>query len=251
MRSTSALILALVLAVCVAPAQAAVTLVQHATNRNTASAATVAITVSSTGSGNLIVVGCRNDGGHTVSGVSDGTNAFTQFASAAIAGTGSLAGVNLDVWYLLSSTSGKTTITITYNASALYNKDGWVWEVSGMGTVSTDGVNTGHNTGSAGSVETGVSVTTTSTTGFLIGLDSPLNNVLLNPNTGNEFSAGGDNQNGNGGVSLISTTAASHTPQWTGDTANDPFDTVTAAFKGTATTTCTPTMTLLGVGRCG
>lgn len=207
------------------------TVVQHLALRNSAAAATNVLTVSATGAGNLLVVLARsNDPAFTIAGVSDGTTAFTQFAGAALSNAAN--GI-LDCWYLLSSNSGKTTITTTFSASGANNKDVWFFEVSGLVSPATDGSNGNATVTASGFVMTGAAVTTTSTSGFVLGLMVPNSNVVLNPNTGNEFTSGGDNLNGNGSVSLLSTTAASHTPVWTTDVSGDtPNTTITVAFKG-------------------
>lgn len=212
------------------------TLVQHLAKRETANQATNVLTVTSTGAGNLLVMLTHHAlTTTTVSGVSDGTTAFTQFAGAAL--TGPSSNGRLECWYLLSSNSGKTTMTTTFSTTDTFNKDVWFFEVSGLTSPATDGSNGNATVTASGFVMTGTAVTTTSTSGFVLGLMVPNNNVVLNPNTGNEFTSGGDNLNGNGSVSLLSTTAASHTPEWTTDTSGDtPNTTITVAFKGTVST---------------
>lgn len=217
----------------------AIAVVQHVAHRTTSGTggAINAITVTATGAGNLLVVGTRNDGAPftTVSGVSDGSTAFTQFPSAAVDGTSPVSGYQLDLWYLPVSASGKTTITVTWGAAGNFTKDSWFWEVSGIATVATDGRNGVASGTASGVVMTGGAVTTTGTAGFLVGLCTPSNDVAANPKAGNEFSSGGDNLNGNGGVSLISSTAASHTPVWDSTTSSDTFVSLTAAFAEATT----------------
>src|SRR5579859_3553143 len=112
--------------------------VQHSALRNSANSNNVAITITSTGTHNLLVAMTRNDSNLSVNSVVGSGNNFTQFASAAINGTGSEAGVNLDCWYLLNIPSGITTVTATFSATNTFSKDIWIWEVNGLGILTTD-----------------------------------------------------------------------------------------------------------------
>lgn len=209
------------------PAMAALTVVQHGANRSTANSAQISITVTSTGSNNLLVAGTGNSDTRTVSSVSDGTNNFTQATSAA----GTDATYQSDVWYLLKSISGKTTITVTFSgAASTFSKEVWFWEVSGFSSVVYDLGNNVTNGVQSGGSATGASVTTTGTTGFIVGIDKTQGSVTVNPKAGNEFTSGGDiNSVSDAGCSLISSTAAAHQPVWT-DNGTD-FCSSTAAFK--------------------
>lgn len=210
----------------------ALSVVQHKVNHSVASSNQVAVTVTSTGAGNLLVVLTKSGGGYATTAVSDGTNSFTQFPGAAVTFTG---GDASDCWYLKSSASGKTTITITVATSDTNSKDGWVWEVSGFTNPLTDVTGAVTNGTGSGTTLTGAAVTTHETTGFAVAMcDCNSGQVAAggNPKSGNEFSAGGDiASSGEGGVSLISTTAASHQPVWTGTVSGDTFGAITAAFK--------------------
>jgi hypothetical protein len=187
--------------------------------------------VSATGAGHLLVVGTANDNSQTAISVSDGTNSFTQAPNTH--------GVDqnphdTNMYYLLSSTAGKTTITATFSgAAAAYTREIWFWEVSGFTNPQYDGGNHTQNLDADGSgVSAGDVTTTTSTTGFIAAVISYGAAVTQNPKTGNEFTAGGDLvSTGDASASLISTTAAQHQPVWVGDTANASFATSTAAFR--------------------
>ena len=201
----------------------ALAVVQHKFGSTNANQNTVAVTVTSTGGGNLLVAGTYNNGTMTVSGVSDGTNNFTQFAGAQIANSNRIA----DCWYLSISTSGKTTITATFSVTNTSRKIAWVWEVSGFSVPTTDGV-----AGTTGTAQnpTGASLTTKAVSGFLAAVCGYANTISTNPAAGNEFTSGGDIADGNGGCSLISSSATAHQPAWSGDQSS-AFTTFTAAFK--------------------
>jgi hypothetical protein len=224
--------------------------VQHKEANSTDTAITEAVTVTSTGTNNLLVVGAYDGGTRTITGVSDGTNNFTQATSAADAQSNQAS----DVWYLLKSTSGTTTITVTYSGSvgASFEKDVNFWEVSGFTNAAFDVANNLGGVGAGvGTTDTGASVTTATTNGFVVGQIGTAAAITQNPKTGNEFTAGGDNGNSSAGASLISITQASHTPVWLDSASGRILVSSTAAFKeGTASTTVTPNLTLafLGVG---
>lgn len=250
------LLIALGLVLVAVPSQAALAVVQHVlAKQGSGTPSSLNVTVSSTGSGNLLVAAVTtfNTPAHNPSGVTDGTTSFTQFTSARVTGTGTFAGAVDDVYYLSSSNSGKTTITLNVGTATQFLEIE-VWEVSGFTTVAEDGT---QNLGTGGStcvltVCTGAALTTSGTTGFVIGHNGTnAGSTVQNPQTGNEFTSGGD-ASGDGFVSLISSTAASHTPVWTTNTSGDQFTSATTGFKeSSGAPACTPTLTLLGVGRCG
>lgn len=225
----------------------ALAVVQHTVAFSAANATTVAITVTATGTGRLLVVGTACNEDRTVTGVSDGTTAFTQFTGV----RGALSGISSfsDIWYLPASSNGKTTITITFSGVAgTFEKLGWFWEVSGFTTAGADvGTHVDDQTATVGALENGGSVTTTSTTGFVVGVVVSNTGTLNNPHIGNEFTSGGDIEVGTtfwAGCSLISSTAAAHQPAWDG-VASDPFAASTASWKETGGG-ATPFVTSLG-----
>jgi hypothetical protein len=210
------------------------TLVQHKVNTSSASANTIAVTVNSTRAGSLLVVGTGNGNNLTITSVTDNFgNPYTQATGAEfVVGT-----VRGDVWYSLKANSGVILVTVTYNGAAgTYGKEVWFWEVAGFTTAAFDGAAQASNKAGVGTTNTGAALTTTGTTGFVVGLDEvAVGPVSANPQGGNEFVAGGDLSTFNdAGCSLISTTAASHTPVWTNTTSGDTFGTATVAFKETA-----------------
>src|SRR6267154_3686023 len=215
------------------------TLVQHKLGETALNQATVAITVSSTGAGNLGVVGAGNTGTLTVSGVADnaagGSSIYTQVPGATFNGTANDKG---DVWACTSLKAGATTVTITYSAADTSIKDGWFYEVSGLTSPVTDGINAlSAQTGAGDSSDTGAPVTTTATDGFIFALIITSNSITQNTKTGNEFTSGGDIQptTGNAVCTLISTTAVTHTPVWLDNAAGATFGAATVAFKAGGT----------------
>lgn len=215
-----------------------ITVTQHKSGHSTASATTVTVTTTSTGSGKLLVVAACNAGTRTVaaSGVTDNIgNTYTQATNAAANANSSVD--NSDIWYCLSATSGVTTITITFTGSAgTFVKDAEAWEVSGFTSAAFDlAGHTNDNADGGDNVTDGTSVTTTSTTGFIVGaIKVPAGSVVdVNPNTGNEFTSGGDIASGTDSAfcSFISSTAAAHKPQWHHGNSFINSATSTAAFK--------------------
>jgi len=190
--------------------------------------------LQATGSGNLMVIGIMNDVGLSVTGVSDGTNNFKQFPNANGDDTTNGTTFETDVWYLPQTTSGKNTFTVTYSGNSTHFQSAEFWEVSGFTNPVVDTaavVNSG--TSNASQNDIGAAVTTSSTKGFVVGEVITQGNVSGgDPLAGNEFTSGGlADDGGNGYVSLISTTAASHQPQWGDNNASNLFTSSTAAFK--------------------
>lgn len=195
---------------------------------------TYARTITATTAGNALIVvslAYQASAVRTITGVSDGTNAFTQFPSALVSVTsGSLNGCNLDVWYLPVVTAGRTTVTLTYNTATQF-KSVDVFEVSYSGTFATDGVvGNGLKTGT-GTTYTGEALTT-SAAGFLVAFCVEAN-TGQNPKSGNVFTSGGDVVGTDAWCSYISPSAGTYTPEWLSTISGGPFATLTAGFKET------------------
>lgn len=206
-------------------------LVQKTVFDTSVSGTTIPIPVSSTGSGNLLVVFVQLNAGLTVSGVSDGTSSFTQASGAAV----SLTGVReLDCWYLLSSNSGKTTITVTRNGAAdTEHRIAWFFEVSpNAGT--TWGFDLAGNSAdqSAGASTTlnGFSLSTTAT-GSVFGAMLETTGTASSMLGGNEFTFGDESAYGSATAYLLNASSGSHQPKWVDSVSNDTFSTITVAFK--------------------
>lgn len=213
----------------------ALSVVQHVVARSALSANSVTATVTSTTAGTLLVVGMAQDGSstNTATGVTDGGDTFTAATGAGTSGGGN--SVTSHVYYCLSGAGGKTSVVGTFTNTDTSIKTIEVWEVSGWNTCVFDlAAGTTNGTG-VGTDYSGPSVTTTGTTGFVVGVCvSAGMSVTVNPKAGNEFTAGGDiSAEGKGFCSLISSTAAAHQPVWTGDSSGISFNASTAAFKDT------------------
>jgi hypothetical protein len=233
---TKSVILVTFLLFVALPVSASLTEVQHKKNFSAANATTVAVTIAANSAGNLIAVGTDNNSSRTVIGVADnatgGSNTYVQATSA----LGTNGGDSVDVWYVLSAAhAGATTVTVTFSGAAgTFSKNAWVMEVSGFITAGFDLANNVTNGTGSGTDDNGASVTTTSTTGFVIGVMATGGTITGNPKTGNEFTAGGDISGGNAACSLISSTAAAHKPVWTDTGSNQTNAGSTAAFKETS-----------------
>lgn len=188
---------------------------QGPTAQNAATATTLAVTTAATLAGSTLVIAVANSNSRTITKIcTDGTtcsagNSFTQATSAA-SSSGTL---RTDVWYLFNATTGTTTVTITYSATAT-NREAAIWEVQGLSAF--DGGNALAGT-VASSTITGAAVTTTSTNGFCAALTAVSNIVTASPKAGNEFIDGSGiwSNTTDAWAGLISTSAASHTPTWT------------------------------------
>lgn len=240
-----------------APSAAAPAFVQDAANSAAVSTATQTATFSSgTTAGNLIVACSTASGGDTfgvptVSGVSDGTSAFTHFTGANLSHD---VGGNFDIedcYFLASANATKTVITITFSLVGAYYKELWVSEYSGIASPLTDGVNTISAGAATLLVATGGSVTPSVATGVIVGYCAPDNSVVQNPQTGNAFTGAPNGTfDGFGGVYLLSPSVASHTPVWTLDTSGGRFSSIVLGFKptGGGATVYPNTLTTLGAG---
>lgn len=202
-----------------------------------ASGTTVATGVTVVGSGHLLIA-IMLVGNHAKAwtGVSDGTNAFTQFPGAQF--SDATDNVAVDVWYLLSSVAG-TTITATVNGAASTDgRDIFLIEMAGAVTPARDAVavQATIQTGS-GTDDIGPALTTAGASdGVAIGYVVPANDIATNPKTGNEFTSGGVHNPtvGDAVCTLLAPSGAAHTPVWTDTTGNAGYQALTVAFKETA-----------------
>jgi hypothetical protein len=196
---------------------------------------TVSVTVSATGTGNLLVV-CPDNFDATpgnvgsITGVSDGTNAFTQVPSMDnLSGTT----VRSDVWYLPVSTSGKTTITATFSRNTgSYFKSILFIEISGFTNPVVD-VHNVTNTASCSANQNGAAVTTTATVAAIVAFGM-VGNITANPHSGNAFTSGGTISSGDAVCSLLASSTGTYTPAWD-MTAGNKFWGSTVAFKESTT----------------
>lgn len=119
------------------PCWATWTLVQVKSN-TTSTGSSGAVTVSSTGSSNLLVAGLISGANISISSVSAAacSSTWTHAANTNnfVTGSGSV-----DLYYCLSSASGQTSITITASGSAGAGSVWAIWEVSStLGSIAVD-----------------------------------------------------------------------------------------------------------------
>lgn len=225
-------------------AYAALVKVQHKTNTAT-SGSTVAVTVTALTGGNLVIVGIGGSLSESVSTVGDGGNTYVQVTSAKATEAG---GRWTDIYYAVNITGGSTTVTVTYSATSAARKAAEVWEVSGAATSNPlDGNGVGTTGVGAGGIYTGPSITTTQANTFIAAVARVAGNISGESDATFAFD---DAQGGGGGASSVIVSATgTYTPVWA-ETLDGNFAASIAAFQ-IATGGCTPTMALLGVGRCG
>ena len=213
------------------------TVVQHKVADSATSAGSISVTVTATGSGNLIVA-CAgnlsyNEGVQSFAdNATGGSNTYLEYVASLGTNNGS-ANVRSECWYVLGAThAGATSVTASWLQANNYRSIE-VWEVSRTsGTWATDAANSIINGTGSGTTVTGASVTTSGSPSFVVGYILVGDSITVNPKAGNEFTAGGDISSfGAGAVSLITSTAASHTPVWTDNSSGDSFASSTAAFK--------------------
>lgn len=208
----------------------AIAIVQHSSIPSNASSVTVALTVTPTAKGNLLVACCGNNGGRVTLGVTDGASDFKPVAGSV---SSNVDGRATDVWFLPLSSAGPTTITATFSgAPGTFEKSIFFFEVSGFSSPGVDVAGVVNNGAGSGTDVNGAPVLTTSDQGFIAAIAIVASAIVDNPKTGNEFSSGGDLSTfSDAACSLISATAAAHQPVWTDSVSGVSFASSTAAFK--------------------
>lgn len=210
----------------------AIAIVQH-TNGQITGATPQSLTITATGSGNLLVAAVLVVG-TTPSSISDGTSTFTQFPSARITASGTFVGVVTDWYYLTSSNSGKTAISLTCAATTDF-AEMEVWEISGItpANVATDGTN--NNTtggGTASGTTASGTITTTGSVGVALA-QFGASDHFTGAAGGNQFTDAVDTP-GDGWAAKISSAAATYTASLTDATSGDTFLVSLVAFKDTS-----------------
>jgi hypothetical protein len=231
----------IVLAAVAFPASGAVAIVQHVKNHLYSWGTTISCTLSSTGASRNIIVGAVSTAEVvSVSSVTDNqSNTYVQASGSSAVGNAHA----VAIWHSLGTTAGVTSVTITFSAPPNTScslvacgtyKACFAYEVSGSLTFDVAGkIDSATCTSN---ICQGASVTTATSTGFVLGVTATGNApVDQNPNSGNEFTSGGDIDDFGNGVSaaLISGTAAAHQPAWHNywpDRAGT-FTSSTAAYK--------------------
>lgn len=215
------------------------TIVQTQNQFTATNSTTASVTVTSTGAGNLLIVAAANLDNRTVTGVSDGTSAFTQATSAA----GNSGGQNgrTDIWYLTSSNSGKTSVTVTFSGNST-TKQLYFWEVSGSGLAFQTANNTQNQTIAA--VSSGAAVTSTAV-GIIVGAmvtgSGSTGVITTSPDaTNTQFTNGTVGNSGKSAAQWVLGPVATYTPTYTLTGSGPATGSSTAVFTATGTTA--PTM---------
>jgi hypothetical protein len=224
----------------------AITHTRTTNNVSTASAATVAVTITASAAGCLLVVSTFTGSNHTTTGVSDNINGSTGWTQATSAAGSQGASRTEDIWYHLNPGSGVTTVTVTFSVSDTTGKEAIVHEFAAVSTFDTgahlnDIASAASQTGAAAtpSTTTNVLVTNLRTAGSMTGETGPFT-VPTN----------GITSNGNGSVYLINAAASSQAATFSlsagascsgiavfketvsGTTRGMPFETRSTAFNG-------------------
>lgn len=202
------------------------TVVQSQYARTVASSNTATVTVTATGAGNLLVVVAADQDARTITAVSDGTNAFTQATGAAASNGGSNG--RADIWYLLSSTAGKTTITVTFSGVST-TKDVYFLELSGNGLAFQLAATTGAANKAA--TEAGTALTNTAP-GLVIGVVVTNGSITASPAaTNTQFTNGTIGTGGGSAIAWLMGGVSTYTPSWNDSvTSGAAYANSTAAF---------------------
>jgi hypothetical protein len=148
----------------------AATKVQENTGTGAAAGTCTTTYPAATTAGNLLVVEIGVDGGKTVTGVTDGTNAYTKAINVTNGNT------DLEIWYFNGSSTGMaaaSTLTVTLSANANCALD-WK-EYAGIKTAGILDV-TASNTGTSTAVTSGTTAGTAQNTELvLVAVASPSN----------------------------------------------------------------------------
>jgi hypothetical protein len=187
-------------------------------------------TISSTGSGNLIVIGFQMAGGvntaTTVSSVSDNAgNTYSEVPAARAIDTG--AKTVIDLWYAQNSASGATSVTITPSASV--NAGAVIWEFSGVDRTAPLDQSAVLNSQAATITVSGAPLTVTSTPEKVIISIAEVADNVTGIVAGNTF-VNDSTLMGNGWAHLITSAAGTYKAQWTQSPAGT-FDSSTVSFN--------------------
>lgn len=209
--------------------------VQHVVASSSAGVNFVDIPIAGVTAGSILVVGAADDFSATITGVSDGTAAFTQATS----GQATQSSKRTDIWYLLAPTVGATNVRVTFSSSFAGLKIGHCWEFSGLSSPAFDAANTATSANAGSTTITGGSVTHAAADSVGVGVVYISFALSENPKSGTDYSGGGDTAAGGqyGGVSIVAASAAAHAPQWLDGISTAAFASSTAAFKSAAAAT--------------
>lgn len=219
---------------------------------NTGSGSSVSTASMTTTTGNTVAVACIGAGTTNTMTVSDGTNTYTAQAS----GATTLAAEGQARWYVAKNITGVThAITCTPGGSpgGPWFISIFAYEINGASTTAPVDVPT--------SAQSGGNTGTSAAPSFTMPATTFANDLLLFVSAcGNTCSAGSGVDAGNSQSDANGDESETYSKTATG-TYTGSFSQTSGSFivSGTAITdgnggggaTCTPTMTLMGVGQCG
>jgi hypothetical protein len=214
----------------------------------------MACTISSTGSGNLLVVGWT---GGTVPSLLKSISDNTGNVYAEATGTRSAdwaAGVSADVWYAANSKPGTTSVTLTPRPNGSQGA-AVIWEFSGVSTTSPLAQTASLKNQSSTSTPVGAAVTTTSAEELIISIAAGAQNIT-GINSGNSFTEDSSVRS-NGWAHLVAASTGAYSAEWN-ESPSGQYCTSTAAFTAAASgltylLTASPTSLAFGdvlIGSC-
>lgn len=257
----------------------------HTTSCGPQTFPTSTCSISSTGSGDLIVVGIQLGKGistsTTIATITDNVgNAYEEATAATSArSVDSAGGSVVDIWYARNSQPGATTLTITPSAT-ISTASAVVWEFSGVNTTAPLDQVSVRNSQSASANPTGASVTTSNYANEVVISVAAVSGTISGIYSGNAFS-NDSTVNSDGWAHLITSLAGTYAAQWSqnpsgtfaSSTASFFAANVTPAFSacdlnkdgavnvidvqlavnmtpGVNTLACSPTINVAGLGVC-
>jgi len=190
-------------------------------------------TISSTGSGNLIVVGIQMGKGistsTTIATITDNeNNAYEEATAATSARSVDTAGGSVvDIWYARNSTAGATSVTITPSATTS-SASAFIWEFSGVNTTAPLDQVAVLNSQSASASPTGAAVTTTNFANEVVVSLAAVSGTISGIYSGNSFS-NDSTVNNDGWAHLVTTATGTFAAQWS-QNPSGTFASSTASF---------------------
>jgi fibronectin-binding autotransporter adhesin len=205
-------------------------LVQKAVNESTTNSNTVAVTVTSTVGGRLMIALASGSASMTATSVVDNAsspNTYTHVSNAASSGTG---GIWTDAFYCANCNAGATSITLTVSATSTAVKQIYVFEVAAADTVPFDIAAVTSNATGSSNTDTGAAVTTTNANDFIASVVNTAGTVA-SIKAANAFTLGNISSSSDASAYMIASSIGTYTPQWTDGTAAPATASTTVAFK--------------------
>jgi hypothetical protein len=184
------------------------------------------LTIASTGTGNLLVVGLMfNEGTYVTSISDDAGNTYVSANAKAFNGE-----LSTEIWYAANSKPGATTVTPVF-ANSTTHVEITVWEVSGISNPTADVVNTANGSVTLANT-TGPAVSTTKAGEFIVSILFLVNTNVNGISSGNEFT-NDFMTNGNGWAHITSNAAKAGTQQasWSTPSPQGVYCASTVAFR--------------------